>query len=72
MGFYPSLTCKKCSKWVHTPKSCAVKNAQAANLDCHQYGDNKMDKKCFKKEITPGTLPFVEKTSEMEESFWEL
>jgi len=43
------LSCQKCTKWVYTAKSCADKNAAAAAVDCHQYGANKMDKKCFVK-----------------------
>lgn len=54
-GHYFDLTtkdCEKCLKWVYEAKSCATKDAAAAATDCHKFGADQMDKKCFLKQTT--------------------
>merc|ERR1712203_136405 len=54
-GYYnppDSNTCKKCTMWTYAEKPCEQKNALANNADCHQYGANEMDRKCFTKRMT--------------------
>ena len=46
--------CARCKKWEYEKLSCEKQNQAANNEDCHLHGDNKLDKKCFKKKITSG------------------
>jgi len=43
--------CAKCQKWNYEKKSCAAETARAAMEDCHEFGENMLDKKCFSKSI---------------------
>lgn len=43
--------CAKCQKWNYDKLSCAAANAAASSEDCHQFGENSLDKKCFAKQV---------------------
>ena len=56
-GFYfdeKNKKCEKCKKWTYTEKSCAKRNEDAKNEDCHEYGEHMLNKKCFNKDIIVG------------------
>ena len=59
--FYKNSTekCAKCTKWVYDMKPCEAKNFAAAAEDCHQYGSDQMDHKCFTKEIDKGWVTWA-------------
>lgn len=46
-----SQSCEKCKKWTYEKKSCKDKNVAANEADCHKYGANQLDKKCFTKKM---------------------
>ena len=54
-GFYhQGSSCHACQKWNYSKKSCQATNAAVAAMDCHKYGDKELDRKCWKKTVTPG------------------
>ena len=51
-----SETCTQCQKWSYTKKSCQVKDQATAAYDRHQDGDMAYDKKCMRKDVSPGMI----------------
>ena len=57
-GYYYDPTqqkCRRCQTWQFDKKDCAKKDGIAENEDCHQKGENGLNKKCFDKRIKKGT-----------------
>ena len=53
--------CTKCYSWTYTPKGCASQDQANSLVDCHLYGANELDRRCFKKENIQGELPLLER-----------